>query len=73
MPEGQRPHVALDDVLLLLGDLEVALRVHTSGTGVGKAVHLEQAAQPVEAAGLVPIIQIEVMQEAAHRPDESGG
>ena len=59
--------MALDDVLLLLGDLEVTLRVHTSGTGVGKAVHFEQAAQPVEAASLVPIVQIEVMQEAAHR------
>lgn len=49
MPEGQRPHVALDDVLLLLRDMEVVLRIHAGRTGVRKAVHLKQAADAMEA------------------------
>ena len=67
MPEGQRPHVALDDVLLLLRDVEVVLRIHAGRTGVRKAVHLKQAADAMEAARLVPVVQVEIVQEAAHR------
>ena len=67
MAEGERPHVAGDDVLLLFGDVEHPLGVHAGIARVRKAVHLEQAAQAVEGAALVPVVEVKVVQEGPHR------
>ena len=67
MAESERPHVAGDDVLLLFGDVEHLLGVHAGIARVRKAVHLEQAAQAVEGAALVPVVEVKVVQEGPHR------
>ena len=66
MAEGQGPHMARDDVLLFSGDGEAALGIDAGRAGMGKAVHLEQAAQAPERAALVPVVEIEVMEEGPH-------
>ena len=66
MAESQGPHVACNDVLLLFGNAEHPLCVHTGRPRVGKAVHLKQMPQAVERALLVPVIEIEIVEEGPH-------
>ncbi len=66
MAEGQGPHMARDDVLLLLGDGEAALCVDAGRAGVSEAMHLEQTAQAVEGAALVPVVEVEIVEEGPH-------
>ena len=66
MTEGQGPHMARDDVLLFSGDGKAPLGIDAGRAGMGKAVHLEQAAQAPERAALVPVVEIEVMEEGPH-------
>ena len=66
MAESQGPHVAGNDVLLLFGNAEHPLCVHTGRPRVGKAVHLKQMPQAVERALLVPVIEIEIVEEGPH-------
>ena len=66
MTEGQRPHMAGNDALFLFGDMEHLFRIDAGTTRVGEAVHLEQAAQAVEGAALVPVVEVEVVEEGPH-------